>query len=144
RADAEGGEERGRRDAQRDGPEEAPPQVVGRGAAPGDERPHAHEEDEREEERHVDPVEEGRADRDLHAAYGLREEREHGAEEDGEGRRDEQDVVQEKRRLARDDRVELALGGERVPAPRQEGERREQHEREEAQEEDADRALGEG
>ena len=78
-------------------------------------------------ERDVDPIEERRADRDLGAPHQLGQDREERSPEHREGDADEQQVVEEKRRLAAQHRLELHLGLEQRPAGVEQGER--QHRR---------------
>ena len=56
-------------------------------------RPDAHEEQERERERHLDAIEVRSPDGQLRAAQRLRDERVERAEQDGQRRRDEDDVL---------------------------------------------------
>ena len=89
-------------DAGQDRLEEVALEVLGGRAAPGNERAHAHEKEQGQEDRDVHEVEEGRAHADLDAAHGFREQREDRPEEDGEGGGEEKEVVQEKDGLAGD------------------------------------------
>ena len=86
----------------------------------------------------------GRAHADLRALDRLREQREHGAEEHREGGGHQEEVVQQEGRLARDDRVELALRVQALEPPGQQREGAQDDQGQEAEEELADRALAEG
>ena len=76
-----------------DGRGELPLERGARRAVPRELRPDAHEEQERERERHLDAIEVRSSDGQLRAAQRLRDERVERAEQDGQRRRDEDDVL---------------------------------------------------
>src|SRR4029077_11809297 len=92
-----------------------------------------------------DPQEEvvvGPSHRLLGAVDDLRDDRPDLAPEDRQAERDEEQVVVEERRLARDRRLELRPGAEERQPPEDQHERKERREDDEAEEPAADRALG--
>ena len=125
------------------GTAEEAPEHRPRSAPPGHERPRSHEQHRHDQDRRAHPVEVGRADRHLGAGHRLGEEREDRAEEHGEAEGDQEHVVHQEHRLAREERVQLRALAEPVPAPHDERERRQQDRGQVGQEEGADRAAGE-
>ena len=118
-------------------------QIGQRGAAPGDQRADPGHREQRETERHVDLIEEGRADRDLRALDRLGENRKQRAPEHGEGDTDEQQIVEEKAGLTAHHRLEGGFGLEqRQPVHVQDSTGDRGH-KEEAEEEVADARLRE-
>ena len=84
------------------GPEEGLRELLRIGFLPARERTHAHEEDEREHQGPEDGVEVRRPDRDLARVQGVEEERIERAEKHRAHRHDEENVVDEEHRFARD------------------------------------------
>ena len=82
------------------------PERAQRRAPPGDERPDPHQQQQRQPEDAEEEVVVRPADDDRLAAHGLGEDRADDAPEDRQAERDEQQVVVEERRLARDERLE--------------------------------------
>ena len=74
---------------------------------PGELRSDPHQEEEREREWDLDAVEVRPADRELRAAERLGDERVERAEQDGERRSHEENVLEEEDRLARERRTDL-------------------------------------
>ena len=100
------------------GPGEDAREPAQRGAAPGDERPDPHQQEQRQPEDAQEEVVVGPPDDDRLAAHGLGEDRPCGAPEDRQAQRDEQQVVVEERRLPRDERLEPRRRAElRQPQP---------------------------
>ena len=111
--------------------------------APGDERPDPHQQEERQTEAVQEEVVVRLRDRPRLAAHSLRQQWVHDAPEDRQAERDEQQVVVEKRRLARDERLELRPRAQQRQAHVDEDHGEGRHEDDEAQEPAAERALGE-
>ncbi len=103
---------------------EAPPEIARARPPPGDHRPDAGHEEQRQAERRVHLVEEGRPDGDLDAAHRLRDHREHRAPEGRERDPDQQQVVEEEGRLAREERIDLVLAAQQRSAHEHQDERR--------------------
>ena len=91
-----------------------------RGRAPWQRRADAHQEQQRDEDRHRHAVEPRRADADRVAARGRHQHREERAEQDREGQRQEEDVVEQERRLAADGAGGAAAADELRQPPDQE------------------------
>src|SRR5205807_5817807 len=112
-------------------------------APPGDQRPDPHQEQQRQPERSQEEVVIGTPDRHGLTPDRLGDEREGDSPEDRQREGDEQEVVVEKGRLARDDRLELRLRAQQRETPEDERERGRRDEADEAEEPWADRALRE-
>ncbi len=97
--------------------EERLPERAQRRAPPRDERPDAHQEQQRQPEDVQEEVVVRLRHRPRLTAHRLREHRLHDAPEDRQAQRDEQQVVVEERRLARDERLELRLRPQQRQAP---------------------------
>jgi hypothetical protein len=84
-------------------------QVPLRRAPPRDDRPDAHQREEREPDREVHALEERRPHADLLTRHALGDEREQGAPHDRECRADQQQVVEQEGRLTRQERLDLVV-----------------------------------
>ena len=114
------------RDAHAGRKEELPLHRLGRGATPGQRRAHAHQEQHGDAQRDGHAVEVRPAHADLHARERLADQREHGAEEHGEGEGHEEQVVDEERRLPRGDRARVAFRHQEWAAHREQDDARRQ------------------
>ena len=114
--EAERDEHRGDDERERHRPEELLAQVRQRRLPPGEKRPDAGQQQQRQPDRDHPLVEEGRSHRDPLACHRLAERREHRREQDEEGREQEDPVVHEERRLARRPRLEVVTRPEQRQA----------------------------
>ena len=128
-----------------DGADEAPGKTAGElnriSILPAGERTDRHKEDHREHQRTEDGVEVRRPDRDLPGVQRIEEERIKGAEEHGAHRDNEQNVVDEEHRLARNHR-EVSSKPHRRRAPCEEEERKADHNDEEGENEETAFRIG--
>ena len=125
--------------------QQPPAQRLGPGGpAPGQHRPHRHQEQQGQSHRPGHAVEVGVAHRDGAAVHGLDDQREHGAQQHDEGEHGEGHVVGQESGLAGQGRVDAPLRAELVAPPGDEPQRRHHHHGEEAGQGRADGRLGEG
>ena len=122
---------------------ELPLERGARSAVPRELRADAHEEEERERERHLDTIEVRSADRELRAGDRFGDERVERAEQDRQGRRDEDDVLEEEHGLARERRADPAHIGESRHPPQQKADGEHDDRDEVAEEHRTKRALSE-
>src|SRR5207249_9905062 len=93
-----------------------------RRTTPSDERTNPGEREQRQAERHIHLVEEGRLDRDLRALNQLRENGEQRPPQHRKRDSDEQQVIEQETGLTAHHRLELGLRGEQRETDRVQGE----------------------
>ena len=98
-------------------------QVLARRAPPGHQRPDAHQQQQRAQQRAGHLLEVRRPDADLLVGDGLGDQRVDRAPEDGERDAQEQQVVDQEARFARQQRVELVVGAQLRQPPEEQAQR---------------------